>query len=107
MAEAQQAVEAGEQREVVVGVLGEAEAGVDDHAVGGDAALQDGLHARVELVGDLGDHVVVHTPDVAALQVAAPVHDDERGARGGDDADHRGVGEAAADVVDQGGSGRE
>ena len=107
VAEAQQAVEAGEQREVVVGVLGEAEAGVDDHAVGGDAALQDGLHARVELVGDLGDHVVVHTPDVAALQVAAPVHDDERGARGDDDPDHRGVGEAAADVVDQGGSGRE
>lgn len=107
MAKAQQTVEAGEQREVVLGVLGEAETGVDDHAVGGDAAFQDGLHARVELVGDLGDDVLVHAPDVAALQEAAPVHDDERGARGGDDADHGRVGEAAADVVDQGGAGRE
>lgn len=32
------------------------------------------------------------------------MHDDEGGARGGDDRDHRGVGEAAADVVDQDGA---
>ncbi|CAM5251520.1 hypothetical protein STENM223S_00285 [Streptomyces tendae] len=91
----------------MLGVLGEAETRVDDHAVGGDAALQDGLYARVKLVGDLGDHVVVHAPHVPALQEATPVHDDERGAGGGDDAGHGGVGEAAADVVDQGGPGRE
>ncbi len=97
----------GEEGEVVLGVLGEAEAGVDDDAVGGDAARQDGLHARVQLVDDLGDDVVVLAPDVAALEEAAPVHDDEGGAGVGDDRDHAGVGEAAADVVDEGGARRE
>ncbi len=91
----------------MLGVLGEAEARVDDDTVGGDAARQNGLHACVQFVDDLGDDVVVDALHIAARQEAAPVHHDEGGAGRCDDRDHRGVGEAAADVVDQGGAGRE
>lgn len=77
MAEGEEAVEVGEEDEVVLGVLGEAEAGVDDHAVGCDAAVEDGVHACVEFVDDLCHDVGVGAFDVAVLQEAAPVHDDE------------------------------
>jgi hypothetical protein len=107
VAEGEDPVEAREEGEVVLGVLGEAEAGVDDDAVGGDAAGQDGLDTRVQFVDDFGDDVGVLAADVAALEEAAPVHDDEGGAGVGDGRDHAGVGEAAADVVDEGGTGRE
>lgn len=107
MAERPEPVEAGEEGEVVVGSLGEAEPGVDDHAVGGDAALQHGVHARAEFVDDLGDDVLVRAFHVAALQQAAPVHDDEGGAGVGDHGDHAGVGETAADIVDERGARRE
>src|SRR5690606_16812230 len=105
--EGEDGVEAGQEGEVVVGALGEAEARVDDHAVRGDAARQDGLHARVQLVDDLADHVVVGAPDVGALQQAAPVHDHEGRPGGGHHGDHGRVGESAADVVDEGGPGDE
>ena len=65
VAEGAQPVEVGQERQVVLGVLGEAEARVDDDAVGGDAAGQNGLHARVQFVDDLGDDVRVDAPDVA------------------------------------------
>ena len=42
VAQLAQPVEAGEERQVVLGVLGEAEARVDDDALGGDAALDGG-----------------------------------------------------------------
>jgi hypothetical protein len=57
-----QTVEVGEQDQVVLGLLGEAEARVDDYAVRGDTARQNGLHACVEFVDDFGDDVVVRRP---------------------------------------------
>ena len=83
------------------GLLGEAEAGVDHEALGGDAALDDGLGTDAEFGDDLGHHVVVDRAAVHVLAEAAPVHHHEGGAGGGDRGDHRGVREPAADVVDQ------
>lgn len=97
--------EVGDEGQVVGGELGESEAGVDDDALGGDAAVDDGLQAGAEFGDDLGDDVVVHGEAVHVLAEAAPVHDDEGDLGGGDGGDHRGVGEAAADVVDEDGAG--
>ena len=94
------------EREVVGGVLGEAEARVDDDPFGGDAARDHGApRARAapsttSATTSSYDRAAVH-----ALAEAAPVHDDERRAGRGDDRDHRRVGEPAAHVVDEGRAG--
>lgn len=95
----------GQQREIVLGALGEAETGVDHQALGRDAAGDDRRHALAEFGHHLGDDVRVDGAVVHVLAEAAPVHDDEGHARGGDGGHHGRVREAAADVVDQDGAG--
>ena len=85
----------------MLGVLGEAQAGVDDDPVRVDPAGHRALHAPRELVDDLGDHVPVDGAVVHVDGLAPPVHHHERDVVRGHHGHHRRVGGAPADVVDQ------
>src|SRR5690606_36517107 len=90
---------------VVLGALGEAEPGVEDDLVLGDALGEHRVDPFGELLTHLGDHVGVDGAAVHVVAVAAPVHHHVRHAGGGDHTGHLGVGQAAAHVVHQGRAG--
>ena len=67
-----------EQLPVVLGVLGEPEAGVEHHGIRSHPGRDQRLDALGELAHDVGDDVVVLRPALHVAAVPAPVHRDER-----------------------------
>ena len=84
-----------QQREVVRERLAEADAGVDEDPVTGDAGRDRGVDPRTEILADLAhdvrvDRVVLHRP-----RRALHVHRHETGSVLGDRRQHRRIGGAA------------
>ena len=89
----------------MVGVLGEAEAGIDDDGSRVDSRGGRGLDAVAQLAHDVERDVVVARQLVHVVAVPAPVHGDVRHAELGDRAGtSTRIGQAAADVVDDAGA---
>src|SRR5690606_23030212 len=84
-----------------LGVLGEAEPGVEDDAVGAHAGDDEFGDAVLQFVADVADDIRVVGEVVHSGAVAAPVHGDVVDAAFGDEAGHAAVGEPAGDVVDE------
>ena len=94
-------VESAEQLPVLRAALREAEARVEDEPLVVDAGRDERVDAGRELVAHLGDHVAVVGEGVHAVGVPAPVHGDVVRRRvSATMRRHRGIGEAAGDVVD-------
>ena len=100
-------VEVGEERVVVVEALAEAEAGVEDELIAGDACGDCGLDAPLEAGADEGeDFVRGEWREVGPfVRAASGVHEDGSATEGGAGGGHGRVPEVAADVVDDLGSG--
>ena len=99
--------QAGEQRPVVLGELGEAEPGVEHEPVGADPRGESGVATGGELAAYLRNDVGVCRAVLHVDAVPSPVHDDERNLRRRDKGQHLRVGEPPADIVDERRSGGE
>ena len=87
----------------MVGVLREPEPGVEHEVLRLDAAFEQRVAPLAELTDDVVDDVVVDGARLHVGAVPAPVHRDEGQPVGRDPGHHLGVGQAARDVVDDGG----
>jgi hypothetical protein len=97
----------GEQRPVVLGELGKAQAGVHDDVARIHTRRDHRLQPAAKLGPNFGHHVAVDSRAVHVSAVAAPVHHDVGNAGLGDHADHVWIGLATADVVHHPGPGRQ
>ena len=94
-----QACRGAQQRQVVLQVLAEADAGIEHHAWQAGRLGQAGSLEQEQL--DLTDDVGVRRRRLHGARLALHVHDHDRRAGGGADGQHGGVAQAA-DVVDDG-----
>lgn len=78
----------------------EAEAGIKDDALGGDASVGEDVQAALEVGAHFGDDVGVSGGGLHGGGGAAHVHDDEAGVGFGGELDHAGIASEAGDVVD-------
>ena len=99
--------EPAQQRQVVSDGLAEADAGVDQDLLLGDAVLRREHHALLEEGADVVDDVVVVRLPLHRLRFALHVHEDHRTAGVGDDVDHLRIHPESAHVVDDRDAGRE
>ena len=106
MAEAVEAGEPAQRRPVLLALLAEADARVDDDTRGRDAGCRGRLDPLGELGDDLGDDVGVLGARVHVGGRPAPVPEHDIGGRAGDGGEHLGVGETARHVVDDARTGR-
>ena len=98
-------VEAAQRRPVLLALLAEADARVDDDAGGRDAGGRGRLDPLAELGEHLGDDIRVLRPRVHVGGRTAPVSEHDVRRRAGDGGEHVRVGEAARHVVDDPGAG--
>jgi len=106
VAESRESGEFGEEGEVVVDGLAEADAGIEHDPLGRDTGGEGSVASVGEPVGDLGDHVVVvHRIAHGAGRGGLLVHQDQRVGRCGDGC-HPRIAESG-DVVDPRCSGRQ
>ena len=94
-----------QQCPVVLGILGKADARIDDDRFGSYAGAKGRLHPFAELSHHLGDHVGVLGEVRHPIAVPTPVHDDVGHLHFGDRGGHLGIGQSPTDVVHQAGSG--
>ena len=101
------AVEVGQQQEIVLERLAEADAGVEQDLCLAHAGGKRRRHALLEEDDDLADHVVVAGIDLHRPRLAEHVHETHRTAALGYERRHVGVAAQRRDVVDDGGAGVE
>ncbi len=95
---------AGEQCPVVLGMLREPEPRVEDDQRRVHALRHDRVDPAAQFMAHLRDHVGIDGPLLHPVAMSPPVHDDIRDTCPSDQPGHVGVGQAAADVVDQPGA---
>ena len=106
-AELDDLVQAGEQLEVVVDGLAEADAGIEPDSLARDAVRDRMLEALGEKRADVGDDVAVARIALHRARLAEHVHEADVAAALGDERRHPGVAAQRGHVVDERGAGVE